>query len=132
MRKEKSQPSDFTRRTEKKTQSERQTQQEGDEQDGQFAGCAGEADRKRKRPQSLHEKLWVLVVCDNMKIVDVPEEGRRCFILRVAAPQRERAAGVEFVWGKRNIYKKKKNVEEGIKQNVTLAPDNHATLSTVK
>lgn len=48
------------------------------------------ADRKKKRPQSLHEKLWVLAVCDSMKIVDVPEEGRRCFILREAGPERRR------------------------------------------
>lgn len=45
---------------------------------------------KRKRPQSLHEKLWVLAVCDNMKIVDVPEEGRRCFIFREPGPERKR------------------------------------------
>lgn len=45
------------------------------------AVCAVEGqDRKRKRPQSVHEKLWVLAVCDNMKIVDVPEEGRRRFV----------------------------------------------------
>lgn len=124
----------------KKTQSERRTQQEGDERDGQDAGCAGEADRKRKRPQSLHEKLWVLVVCDNMKIVDVPEEGRRCFILRVAAPQREskpesrkkareRNSRSGVCLGEEKYLQKKKN---GIKQNITLAPDNHATLSTEK
>lgn len=48
------------------------------------------ADRKEKRPQSLHEKLWVLAVCDNMKIVEVPEEGRRCFIFRKDSPKRKR------------------------------------------
>lgn len=77
----------------KKRQDERETQQEGDEQAGQEAGCAtrrGEQEEEEEeRPQSLHEKLWVLVVCDNMKIVDVPEEGRRCFILREAEPQRK-------------------------------------------
>lgn len=32
----------------------------------------------------------MLVVCDNMKIVEVPEEGRRCFIFRRAGPERKR------------------------------------------
>lgn len=55
---------------------------------------------EEERPQSLHEKLWVLVVCDNMKIVDVPEEGRRCFIFRAAEESNQRG-----VWGKKNIHK---------------------------
>lgn len=36
-------------------------------------------EEQAKRPQSLQEKLWVLAVCDSMKIVEVPEEGSRCF-----------------------------------------------------
>lgn len=32
----------------------------------------------------------MLAVCDNMKIVDVPEEGRRCFIFQEQSPERKR------------------------------------------
>lgn len=70
------------------------TQQVKNKQDWQTQKlCRGrfksKTDIKKKRPQSLHEKLWVLVVCDNMKIVDVPEEGRRCFIFGEVGPERK-------------------------------------------
>lgn len=61
--------------------------------------------RKKKRPQSLHEKLWVLAVCDNMKIVDVPEEGRRCFIFREAGPERKRRRNMRMRKSKKNVLK---------------------------
>lgn len=43
-----------------------------------------EEEEQAERPQSLQEKLWVLAVCDSMKIVDVPEEGSRRFIYGTA------------------------------------------------
>lgn len=38
---------------------------------------ATHCDSERKSPYSLQEKLWLLKVWESMKIVDVPEEGRR-------------------------------------------------------
>lgn len=63
-----------------------------------------QADKKEKkeqaeRPQSLQEKLCVLAVCDSMKIVDVPEEGSRCFIYGTAQ-RRQRNQRAEMKVGK--------------------------------
>lgn len=48
-----------------------------------------EKKEQAERPQSLQEKLCVLAVCDSMKIVDVPEEGSRCFICGTAQGRQE-------------------------------------------
>lgn len=47
-------------------------------------------EEQAERPQSLQEKLWVLAVCDSMKIVDVPEEGSRRFIYSTARRRGQR------------------------------------------
>lgn len=52
-------------------------------------------EEQAERPQSLQEKLWVLAVCDSMKIVDVPEEGSRRFIYSTARRRGQRGQGNE-------------------------------------
>lgn len=47
----------------------------------------------------------MLVVCDNMKIVDVPEEGRRRFIFREAGPERKRRRNNRVRQSKKNAPK---------------------------
>lgn len=47
----------------------------------------------------------MLAVCDNMKIVDVPEEGRRCFIFREAGPERKRRRNMRVRKSKKNVFK---------------------------
>lgn len=47
----------------------------------------------------------MLAVCDNMKIVDVPEEGRRCFIFREAGTERKRRRNKRVRQSKKNALK---------------------------
>lgn len=57
----------------------------------------------------------MLAVCDNMKIVEVPEEGRRCFIFGRGGGSREgeerkqtvRKTGKEVIAGKRTLDSRK-------------------------